>query len=120
MQTFSGLGRRLEYKGKIANTTFYDDYAVQPYTILKTANAIKEKFSKKRALLVLEPHTYSRVNKYLKEFIRSRKVTFSLDEQVRPEVGRLLRQASKDYKKGRKISPAFSSAEDVLTYLHSQ
>ncbi|MEK7581099.1 MAG: sugar phosphate nucleotidyltransferase [Patescibacteria group bacterium] len=71
VQTFNGLGRRLEFKGKIANTTFYDDYAVQPYTILKTANAIKEKFSKNRTLLVLEPHTYSRVNKYLKEFIRA-------------------------------------------------
>src|SRR3989344_5345892 len=33
---FKGVGRRLEFKGSIKGTSFFDDYAVQPYTIKST------------------------------------------------------------------------------------
>ncbi len=66
---FKGLGRRLEYKGEIKGVKFYDDYAVQPYTIGKTVNALKGIYKNKKVTLVLEPHTFSRVNKYFDNFI---------------------------------------------------
>lgn len=71
LETFKGLGRRLEYKGEIQGVKFYDDYAVQPYTILKTTNALCHKYPKSRITLVLEPHTFSRVNKFFKEFVEA-------------------------------------------------
>lgn len=74
-EEFKGLGRRLEYKGKIDGTVFYDDYAVQPYTILKTANALRKKFPKNKIALVLEPHTFSRVKKFFNEFVEAIKNT---------------------------------------------
>lgn len=73
VEQFGGLERRLEYKGKVANCRIYDDYAVQPYTILKTANALRDKFPKSRIVLVFEPHTYSRIVTFFNHFISSLK-----------------------------------------------
>ncbi len=72
---FKGLSRRLEFKGKIDGVIFYDDYAVQPYTIKTTANALKEKYKTKKLALVWEPHTFSRVNTFLSSFIHEIKNT---------------------------------------------
>lgn len=75
LETFKGLGRRLEYKGKIQGVDFFDDYAVQPYTVLKTTNALCDKYPKSKVALVLEPHTFSRVKKFFKEFVEAIKNT---------------------------------------------
>ena len=71
--SFKGIARRLEYKGTIDKTLVYDDYAVQPYTIQETANALVRKFKNKRTALVLEPHTPSRVKAFYQDFINSLK-----------------------------------------------
>lgn len=71
VENFKGTGRRLEYKGEISGIKFYDDYAVQPYTILKTSDALKEKLKDKKVLLVLEPHTFSRTRVFFDDFVRS-------------------------------------------------
>lgn len=68
---FSGLTRRLEFKGEISGVRFYDDYAVQPYTIEKTANALRQIYPDANILLILEPHTFSRVNIFFNNFVRS-------------------------------------------------
>ncbi len=68
---FKGVARRLEYKGSVGSVKFYDDYAVQPYTILKTANALKDKFPNKKVLLVLEPHTFSRIETFFESFVKN-------------------------------------------------
>jgi len=73
VMSFKGLERRLERKGKIGKTIFYDDYAVQPYTIKTTANALAEKFTKKKLLLVLEPHMRSRLTRFFNEFVSALK-----------------------------------------------
>ncbi len=73
ISNFTGVGRRLEQKGKRKNTIFFDDYAVQPYTIEKTINALCSKFKNKRVLLILEPHTNTRVQVFFKDFVKSLK-----------------------------------------------
>ena len=73
VEAYSGIGRRLEFKGKVANADVYDDYAVQPYTVLKTASALAEKFPDKKIALVFEPHTFSRINKFFDDFVSSLK-----------------------------------------------
>lgn len=75
VENFGGIGRRLEYKGKVDGVKFYDDYAVQPYTIEKTANALKEKFKNQKVALVLEPHTFSRIETFFSDFVKSLKET---------------------------------------------
>lgn len=73
LSTFAGVGRRLEFKGEIKGVKVYDDYAVQPYTILATANALAEKFSDNKVVLVFEPHTFSRISTFFDEFVKSLK-----------------------------------------------
>jgi len=57
------------------------------------------------------------VNAYLKEFIQNRRVTFSTEPQVRPEVEKRLLQASRDYKEGENIVGPFRSAKEMDAYL---
>lgn len=75
VQNFKGVGRRLQYKGKVKGVKVYDDYAVQPYTIKTTANALKEKYQDKHLALVYEPHTFSRVKTFFDDFVSSLKAT---------------------------------------------
>ena len=58
------------------------------------------------------------INAYLKEFIRNREVRLSLEPRLRPEIEKILKKASEDFKKGINISPVFSSAEEAIKYLN--
>lgn len=71
IEEFRGLGRRLEYKGQINGVKVYDDYAVQPYTVLATANALAKKYQGKRLALVFEPHTFTRIKFFFDEFVKN-------------------------------------------------
>lgn len=57
------------------------------------------------------------VNAYLREFIRERAVRFSVEPEVRPGVGKFLKQASKDYKKQKNIVGPFKTAKEMDAYL---
>ena len=57
------------------------------------------------------------VNAFLKEFVRERKVTFSVDSTPRPEIVSIIKKASADYQKGKNISPTFSSPQKILSFL---
>ena len=57
------------------------------------------------------------INANLKEFVRSREVSFSIEPKLKPEVWEKLRKAAADYKAGRNISPTFSSIEDFIEHL---
>ena len=73
IENFKGIARRLEYKGEVNDVKVYDDYAVQPYTVLKTANALEEKFKDKKVVLVFEPHTFSRIKTFFNDFVKNLK-----------------------------------------------
>src|SRR3989344_2080757 len=75
VENFKGVGRRLEFKGEIDGVKVYDDYAVQPYTVLKTANALFEKYTGERIALVFEPHTFSRIKVFFNEFVKNLSLT---------------------------------------------
>lgn len=60
------------------------------------------------------------INAYLKEFIRERSVSFSVEPQIRPEIERLLKEAMSDYKKKKNISKAFKTAEEMDRYLNAR
>lgn len=57
------------------------------------------------------------INAYLKEFIRERSVRFSIEPELRPEVEKMLLQASKDYKAGKNIVRPFRNTEEMDKYL---
>ena len=59
------------------------------------------------------------INANLKEFIRSGKVTFSREPELKPEVWKQIQKASKDAREGKNISPVFTNAKDAIRWLKS-
>lgn len=65
---FSGAERRFQYKGETNGITIIDDYAHHPTEIRATLTAAKH-YPHKRLVLVFQPHTYSRIKSFLKDFV---------------------------------------------------
>ena len=58
------------------------------------------------------------IKRYLREFIRTKTVTFSEDDEIPNErLKKIFRQADKDLKDG-KASPVFDDVEDAIAWLH--
>ena len=59
------------------------------------------------------------INAYLKQFIRSREVYISAVPRMTSALEELVGSAEKDLRKGKNISPLFSSAVDAIRHLNS-
>lgn len=59
------------------------------------------------------------VNAYLKQLGREQRVSFVIPLRPNKKTAELLRNASKDYRMGENVSPAFSAAEGMDAYLDS-
>ncbi|MCA9401748.1 MAG: UDP-N-acetylmuramate--L-alanine ligase, partial [Candidatus Omnitrophica bacterium] len=75
--TYSGVARRMQYKGNYRNITFYDDYAHHPTEIastLKSARFIKSKTGDQRPfdrlVAVFQPHRYTRFKYFWNDFMK--------------------------------------------------
>ena len=72
LQSFGGVWRRFEYKGKTkTGAEVYDDYAHHPTEIKAFFSGAKEKFSDKKILAIFQPHMMSRTKDFLNEFAES-------------------------------------------------
>lgn len=67
-KSFSGMGRRFQQVGKIANITIYDDYAHHPSEIKTTLDSVKESSGEKRITAIFQPHRYTRLKGFWNEF----------------------------------------------------
>ncbi len=77
LETFSGIKRRLEFKGFKSGISFYDDYGHHPTEIRATLRAVKEgllgekgdnKALARRLILIFQPHRYTRTRDLIGEF----------------------------------------------------
>jgi len=59
------------------------------------------------------------VNAYLKQFIRTKAVNFSVMPQMSPELEKLLGKIDYDIARGKNLSPAMSSGKDIDKYFES-
>lgn len=84
---------------------------------VKTDKEIKQKAQKLAGKLGFPLSTI--VNAYLREFIRDQGISFWIEERVRPEIGKLLIQASEDYRKGKNIAGPFKTAGEAIRYLNA-
>ncbi|MDR0446635.1 MAG: UDP-N-acetylmuramate--L-alanine ligase [Oscillospiraceae bacterium] len=67
LESFTGVGRRFEFKGVINGADIYDDYSHHPTelrALFDTALALPYK----RVVAAFQPHTYSRTSRHLKAF----------------------------------------------------
>src|SRR3989338_2864127 len=69
---FKGSWRRFEYKGETPNgAQVYDDYAHHQTAILKTIEAARETFPRKKIIVAFHAHLYSRTRDLMKGFGQS-------------------------------------------------
>ncbi len=68
LATFTGAGRRFEYKGSFNGADIYDDYAHHPDEIHALLAMAKE-LGYKRIVVAFQPHTYSRTAKLFNRFV---------------------------------------------------
>ena len=71
--SFTGAGRRFEYKGSFNGAEIYDDYAHHPdelHALLTTARGL----GYRRLIVAFQPHTYSRTSKLFDRFVEELKL----------------------------------------------
>ncbi|PWK15643.1 UDP-N-acetylmuramate--L-alanine ligase [Tumebacillus permanentifrigoris] len=71
LSQFQGVYRRFDYLGRLGGMEVYDDYAHHPSEISTTLRAVKASFPNDPLITVFQPHTYSRTQKFLTEFVDS-------------------------------------------------
>ena len=72
LSTFTGAGRRMEYKGSFNGADIYDDYAHHPSELRNLVASVKLR-GYKRILLAFQPHTYSRTKALFTDFVEELK-----------------------------------------------
>ena len=68
LETFPGVGRRLERKGESGGVVVYDDYGHHPTAIRATIEAVRQREPGSRVWAVYEPLTYHRTAALAPEF----------------------------------------------------
>jgi len=63
MMSFKGAAKRLQLLAKNAHTNIYLDFAHSPSKLKATTEAVKNQFSNRKLLAVMELHTFSSLNK---------------------------------------------------------
>jgi len=71
LETFPGVGRRLERKGEATGVVVYDDYGHHPTAIRATIEAVRQREPGRRVWAVYEPLTYHRTAALIPEFAAS-------------------------------------------------
>ncbi|MEO8208460.1 MAG: cyanophycin synthetase [Chloroflexota bacterium] len=68
LESFPGIGRRLEFKGEAGGVVVYDDYGHHPSAVRATIGAMRQREPGRRLWAVYEPLTYHRTAALLGEF----------------------------------------------------
>ena len=70
LHTFTGAGRRMEYKGRLNGAAVYDDYGHHPTEVQATLQGMG-KMGFERIFCVFQPHTYSRTAQLADQFVKA-------------------------------------------------
>ncbi|OGK17324.1 UDP-N-acetylmuramate--L-alanine ligase [Candidatus Roizmanbacteria bacterium RIFCSPHIGHO2_01_FULL_39_12c] len=68
---FTGAKRRFELVFEDKGTYLFDDYAHHPAEIEATIKAARAKYPRQRVIVIFQPHTYSRTQRFLPGFAKS-------------------------------------------------
>ncbi|PCI38005.1 MAG: UDP-N-acetylmuramate--L-alanine ligase [Elusimicrobia bacterium] len=71
LESFSGVGRRLEKLGETHGVVFIDDYGHHPTEVRATLSAVRELYGRRRVVVLFQPHRYSRTKALYREFGKS-------------------------------------------------
>lgn len=68
---FSGVRRRMEYRGLFRGAPVYDDYGHHPAELSATLEGMRQFFPDRRLVVVFQPHQHSRTKAFLEAFADS-------------------------------------------------
>ena len=77
LESFTGAGRRFEYKGEYNGAKVFDDYAHHP-SELHALLSMTKNLGYKRVICAFQPHTYTRTKALFSEFIAELKAADQL------------------------------------------
>jgi UDP-N-acetylmuramate--alanine ligase len=83
LSSFTGVRRRLEFKGEYRGAVVLDDYGHHPSEITATLSAVRQLYPTGNIFAVFQPHQYSRTRFFLGDFARS---FAPADEVIVPEI----------------------------------
>ncbi len=73
LAAFKGIGRRFQQQGEIAfnggQISFVDDYGHHPREIAATLEALRQAWPTRRAVVIFQPHRYSRTRDLFEDFV---------------------------------------------------
>ncbi len=68
LESFEGVGRRLQVVGSARGVAVIDDYAHHPTEVLAGLRALRDAYQPRRLWCVFQPHQYSRLRRFLHDF----------------------------------------------------
>lgn len=68
LESFKGIGRRMELVADRNGVKVYDDYAHHPTAIKATLGGLRDEYPKAKILAVIEPHGYKRTKALISEY----------------------------------------------------
>ena len=71
LESFAGVGRRLEYKGQRAGVQVVDDYGHHPTEIRATLDTIRHMYPHSRVVVAFQPHRFTRTRALFGDFCRA-------------------------------------------------
>ncbi|MFO7876555.1 MAG: UDP-N-acetylmuramate--L-alanine ligase [Desulfovermiculus sp.] len=71
LESFAGVGRRLECKGERDGVLVVDDYGHHPTEILATLDTIRHMYPHSRLVVVFQPHRFTRTRAMFGDFCRA-------------------------------------------------
>ena len=120
LASFTGAGRRMEFKGKYHGADVYDDYAHHPGELHALIDAVKT-MGYKRIIVAFQPHTYTRTKALFDDFVRELK---RVDVAVLAEIYAAREQntvgiSSRDLARQIPNAVYFETLPEVAAHLHS-
>jgi len=83
LASFRGVGRRLQVVGQPRGVFLVDDYAHHPTEVEAGLRALRDEYAPRRLWCVFQPHQYSRLRRFLKDFAQA---LSGADRIVVPEI----------------------------------
>ncbi len=120
LASFTGAGRRMEFKGKYNGAAVYDDYAHHPGELHALIDSVKT-MGYQRIIVAFQPHTYTRTKALFDDFIRElRRVDVAvLAEIYAARESNKLGISSLDLAKQIEGSVFFETLPEVAAYLRT-
>jgi len=83
VSTYTGICRRLSWRGEGGGVTIIDDYAHHPTEVRVSIEAARYRYQPKRTWVVFQPHQHARTRHFMDDFAKS---FGGVDEVIVPDV----------------------------------